>query len=197
MIIGHADLVILGLLAPASEVGVYRVAAQIATFAGFGLVVAGVVVAPRFASLHQLADRVQLQRVATLTARGSLLMALSVTLVCILAGLPLLRLVFGEEFTSAYIPLLILLAGYVGSSAVGAVALLLNMTGFERQTATAVAGGAALNLILNVVLIPPLGAVGAAIAGSTALLTWNTILFRTARQKLGIQSSPFVSRRTA
>jgi O-antigen/teichoic acid export membrane protein len=56
------------------------------------------------------------------------------------------------------------------------VGLILNMVGLERITALGVVVAAVINVFLNVLLIPFLGTLGAAVATSVSLIVWNVLL---------------------
>jgi len=146
------------------------------------------VVAPRFADLWARGEKDRLQRLVTRSAQVVLAFNILVTVAFVLAGRPFFRLVFGLEFDDSYIPLLILLGGQVVSSAAGSVALLLNMTGYERDAATRMAVAATLNIPLNLVLVPTWGIEGAAAATAVSMGAWNVMLWWRVRQRLGINS---------
>ncbi|MFO7971597.1 MAG: polysaccharide biosynthesis C-terminal domain-containing protein, partial [Desulfobacterales bacterium] len=106
-------------------------------------------------------------------------------------GRPLLGLVFGAVFVNSYLPLVILMAGQMVNSAAGSVAFLLNMTGHERDTAKGVACAAGINIVLNLILIPPLGINGAATATAVSMVVWNVLLWWMVRKRLRINSMAF------
>jgi len=189
MINQHTDILMLGLFRPAEEVGIYRVVVQGGLLVVFGLQAVNMVVAPQFARLHSLGDKVSLQRVATLSARAALAIALPVALAFVLFGEQILGWVFGPAFAPGDIALAIIAVGQLVNAGVGSVGYLLNMTGHERDTARGVAIAASCNVILNLILIPPLGMNGAAIATALTFLIWNAILWKDAARRLGIDSS--------
>ena len=63
------------------------------------------------------------------------------------------------------------------------------MTGHERDTATGVGIAAAVNVTLNVLLIPLWGIEGAAIATAISLMTWNILLAVWVYRRLGIYTT--------
>ena len=103
----------------------------------------------------------------------------------------LLVTLFGSEFGGAYWPLLILGLGQLANAGFGATAMLLNMTGFERDVTRVVAIAAGLNVGLNLALIPFFGVIGAAVATSVSLLFWNVWLWQVVRWRLGVSSLAF------
>lgn len=184
----QADILMLGWFRSAEEVGIYRVAASAVGLIGFGMAALTSMLAPHFARLYSEEDACGLQRTVTLGTRAMMALALPVFLVFTLAGAPLLTFAFGEEFSSAYLPLVILSIGNLISVAVGAVGALLNMSGHERYTARGTLIAATVNLLLNSLLIPFWGVVGAALATSGSLALWNLLLWRTAKARVGISS---------
>lgn len=187
----QADIVMLGLFKPPAAVGIYRVAVQFALVASFGLQAVNMVVAPRFAAFYTKKEMSRLQRLVTRSAQAVLAFNLLVTGFFVLFGRVFLDLVFGKDFTTAYVPLLILLIGQLVNSAAGSVGALLNMTGHERDTARGLALAAGINIVLNFLLIPPLGPKGAAVATAVSMMTWNIALWWLVRKRLGINSLAF------
>lgn len=196
MVNRQVSTVILGLFAPAAEVGIYRAAVQVSMVAGFGLEAVNVVVSPRFSDLFAQRNFVGLQRLATAGARAALAFNLAVTGAFLTLGRRFFALVLGSEFAASYTPLMILLVGQLVNSAAGSVATLLNMTGHERETARGMAVAALMNIVLNLALVPMWGTGGAASATAVSMIVWNLILWRTTRKALGLDSSAFpVTRR--
>jgi O-antigen/teichoic acid export membrane protein len=101
---------------------------------------------------------------------------------------------FGAEYAAAYVPLAILTVGQLVNAGKGSVASLLNMTGHERDTSRILIMAAGMSLALNFSLTPMLGAIGAAIATAATLITWNVVMVRTVRRRIGIRASPFMKR---
>jgi len=185
----NTDLFMLGVLSSSANVGEYRVAVSGANLVVFMLAAVNQVVAPHAARLHSAGDHVRLQRMVTVSARVVLLSSLPAALVFILFGRFILGFVFGPEYTAAYPALAILCVGQLVNATMGSVGILLNMSGHERDTVRGVAVGFAANVVLNAVLIPPFGIVGAATATASATVIWNLLLHRTVWKRLGIQSS--------
>jgi len=95
-------------------------------------------------------------------------------LIIALALLPTLALsFFGENYISAKNALLILLIGQVVNTFCGSVGIYLNMTGKQKSFQLILVSALILNIVLNYVLIPKFGMVGAAIATSASMILWN------------------------
>lgn len=180
----NSDLLMLGWLGNATDVGIYNVVIKGAALVIFGLQVANMVFTPYFARLHAQGDYVRLRALARLAVRLTLVIALPVAAVFVFFAEDILRAVFGEAFTPGALPLAVLAAGQLVSAASGAQGALLTMTGHERDVAKAVAIGAVANVIMNAVLIPPFGMVGAAAASVVAMSIYSIILKRIADQRI-------------
>lgn len=158
----QVDILMLGLMAPVEDAGLYRVALQGSILVGFGLLAVISAVAQQIAHSHAVKDHERLQDLATWSARFTFVVALIPALGVVFFGRPLIGLVFGPSFLHAYEPLVLLSAGQVFSAAFGAVAIMLAMTGHERVSACALAAVVGLKVLINATLIPALGAEGAA-----------------------------------
>ncbi|WP_167443631.1 flippase [Thalassospira xianhensis] len=191
MITRYTDIVMLGLMRSEAEVGVYRIAAQWAWLTTLGLLTVNLVVPPQFARLHELDDRRRLQQLASKAALVATLLALPPFLAFMLFGEEIVTFLVGAEYAAAHLPLAILAGGQVINAITGSVGMLLAMTGFERDTARIVVASATLNIILNLMLIPAFGMVGAAIATAFALSAQMVTLWVILRARLKINSSMF------
>lgn len=184
----YAPLVVLGVLRPPEDVGVYRVVTQAAMFVVFGLQIVNVVASPYIARLHSAHEPDKLRRLVAGAARASILFAAPIALLFIVLGDQILAIAFGSQFAVGYRALAILCLGQLVNAAAGPVGYLLTMTGHVRQTVVAIGVGMVVNVLLTVALAPSLGLEGAAIATATALVSWNVSLWWFALKRLGIDS---------
>jgi O-antigen/teichoic acid export membrane protein len=182
--------IMLGLLANVEAVAIYSVAAKTAALIAFTLGAVNTALAPNAARLSASGDMEQLQRIVTKTARAILVTALPIALFFMIFGRWFL-LIFGAEFTQAAWVLVILSCGQLVNASMGSVGLLLNMTRHERDAAISVALSALLNVVLNLLLIPRLGAEGAALAATGSLALWNIGLAIWVYYRIGINPTAF------
>jgi len=185
------DIVMLGIFRSVEEVGIYRAVVQGATLVAFILAAVNIALSPTVAGLYAKGDKERLQRVVTYSARAILAGTFPIILVFVLWGRWLLVTLFGQEFGGGTNALSILCIGQLVNVGMGSVALILNMTGHERDTAHAVAIGAVLNIILNVLFVPKFGMEGAAVASAVSLITWNILMFFWVYKRTGVVSSVF------
>lgn len=186
---GQTALLILGLLASDEEVGLYRVALSLGALVVFALTAVNTVIAPHIARLHSAGDRKRLQRMITLSSRITLLAALPMAGVLIIFGEAILNLAFGEAYQDASVTLAIICFGQIVNAGMGSVSLILNMTGYERETVKGLAIAAGANVLLNAALIPSYGGEGAAMASAVCLIVWNLSLCRAVWKRLELQST--------
>ncbi len=185
----YADVLILGLLSNAEEVGLYRVAYQVSLLVLFGLQAFAIIITPHFARFYQQDNLAHLQRVVTLGARIATGFAVPVVAITLLFGDTILELVFGAQFKASYEPLAILVTAQLANAFFGAIGMLLNMVGLESKVAKTMSVAAICNIVLNFILIPIYGKNGAAIATLSSLLIWNIWLWHVAFKRLGINCS--------
>ena len=195
LINGRTDVLVLGMFRDDAEVGVYRVAVQLATLIIFAQQTVNAIQGPHVAHLYAEGDMKKLQKMITKSSRLTFAFSLSIVVLLFLFGELIIRLAFGHQYVGAYWPLLILSVGQLVNASTGAVANVLNMTGHERDTTRIILVGAVLNVALNFALTPLLGMVGAAIATASGLITWNLLMWHQAFKRTGIDTSPLVRRK--
>jgi O-antigen/teichoic acid export membrane protein len=157
---GRFDVLVLSWLAPLATVGTYAIAQMVAELViiipqSFGFVVLPMVAAGED---HRAAPALRL--VGTLALLGVIGMAV--------AGPALIVIGFGEAFRNALVPFFILLPG-IWMLAFGNICS--SVLGGKKRpgTSSLLAGAAALvTVVLDLVLIPPYGAIGGAIASTAA-----------------------------
>ena len=101
---------------------------------------------------------------------------------------------FGSEFKDGYYALLILSVGQLVNVLSGSVGYIMTMTGRQKQAAYVLAISAALNIVMNYMLIPHFGIEGAAIATAVSLMLWNIALILYIRKKINLNSTMFPGR---
>ncbi|MGZ8249555.1 flippase, partial [Methylomagnum sp.] len=175
LLMDQGSLLLVGMLATDPKaVGIYAVALRLSELAAFGLQAVGMNLAPMISELHATQQKARLQELLTYTAYGIFGFTLAVGLVLYALGEPILKL-FGAEFTAAYEPMVILMAGQVINALTGTVGSLMMMTGHQTIVARLVAFNTALSLGLNIWLVPRFGLNGAAFASATGIISVNLL----------------------
>jgi O-antigen/teichoic acid export membrane protein len=177
----------IGALVGTTETGLYTAARKIAGLLIFPLMAVNSILAPMVVALYKSNSRAKLQSTVSLAVNSIFFLTAAIALVTAIAGQPILGL-FGSEFRGAYFLLLIHLFGQLINAMAGPVALLLNMTGYHNDTAKILLVSTFVNIILNALLIPDYGAVGASIATAVATILWNVAMAIIVWQKMRIIS---------
>ena len=186
---GYVDIVVLGMIRTDEEVGVYRVVVQMGNLVIFALVAVNQILHPLFARQYDAGEMVKLQKMVTTSARLILLLSVPIAVIFAVWSEQLLSFFFGVEYVAGGLPLCIVAIGQLTNAAFGSVAALLNMTGHEKDTMRGMFIAFVVNVILNLVLVPEYGMVGAAIATAFSILCWNAVLRHYVKKRLGIESS--------
>lgn len=121
------DVLILGVLAGAGDIGPYFAAVQMASLAFYGFQAVNVILAPMIAERYDAGDLLGMEAVVRRGARLGFFGGVIATGFLAVVGYWALSL-FGQGFTSAYGPLLILLGGYCAVTAIGPGGFVLSMT---------------------------------------------------------------------
>ena len=185
----QTDILMLAALRGSESAGVYQAAARGAELVAFSLVIVNMAIQPTISRLHTDGDIQRLQRVVTMAARVTLALALPVALVLIFLARPILGWVFGGEFERGALCLAILCGAQLVNVVAGPVALILNMTGYERDSAIGMMVGVLTNLTLNALLIPRWDIEGAAFATGLSLALWNLVLIGILRRRIGVSTT--------
>ncbi|MBI2956491.1 MAG: oligosaccharide flippase family protein [Acidobacteria bacterium] len=191
LINGWADTFFLGIWYDTSQVGVYGIAVRLSAIMAALLVIANTAVAPKFAALYAQNEIAELRRLARRTALMASLMALPLLLLFWIFPRFILGL-FGAEFQAGAVALMILAAGQFVNVAAGSVGNLLMMSGHEKEYRNLALVSAALSLLLNLLLIPRYGLVGAAVASATTRALMNIGAMILVYRKLSIVTFPFL-----
>lgn len=161
----RSDILLVGWFHPPAVVGSYALAAQLVDLLLLFPSTVGVVLFPRLArSADPARDTARLSRNVGLALAG-------VAAAMAVMGAPVIALVFGRDFAPAYRSLLLLLPGAVALGYETVLAQFFASRGFPAFLSRYWSGVFALNLLGNLLLIPTLGAMGAALTSSVCYAT--------------------------
>jgi len=121
------DIVILGNLLPAADLGIYAGAMPIASLVGFGLVAVRVMFSPTISMLHARGRHEAMRQIVVLSTAVGAAAGIMVFGLLLCFDEPMMRLL-GREFAEGAPALLVLACGWLVNTAAGAVAILLIMT---------------------------------------------------------------------
>ncbi len=186
-------VLLLGVWASSSEVGLFSAANRAAMLVGLVLIAANSIIAPKMATLYRQGDMEGLGRVTRHSALLLTMMALPVILIFLLAPHWVMSL-FGAEFTGAWLMLVIMALGQLVNVMTGSVGFLLMMTGREKSYLRANFVALAICVLLSVALIPWLGGIGASTAAAASLAIVNLLRVRFVWRDMGIMALPLIPR---
>jgi len=186
-IFANADAIFLGIFKDSKEVGLYTVAARIAVLTSFLLQVSNSAVSPKIAALFSNNKLEELEQMIQKITRNLLVVGFLTLLIFYFFGEIILS-IWGDEFKNAFWILFILGVGQFINLATGPVGSLLIMSGYEKIQLKISLFFVTLNIILNIILIPFLGAIGAAIATAITIAGINLTRVIYVHFKIGINT---------
>jgi O-antigen/teichoic acid export membrane protein len=178
------DLLLLAWLRGEVEAGVYSVAFKFAEMALYLSMVGLVALVPIVAALH--ADPRQL-RLAYLTAlKAATTVAFPLAILVFVNREFLITFLFADAYAAA-VPLLAVLSVLMGIYVVHAPSMAMLLAGTRRRPLVVVPVAAiAVSLLINLILIPFLGSMGAAIAALSAMTIAAGLAMRYALRSVGL-----------
>ena len=188
-LMSQVDVVLVGSLAGAVPAGLYSVASRGAGLALFGAIAVNTTLAPTASQLWTRNERERLQYVVTRAARGAFLFALGVAVVLWLFG-PQFLLLFGPEFVAANSTLAVLAFAQVIDCGFGFGSLMLSMTGYQTLAFASVGVAVVVRIALDIVLIPSMGPLGAAVAAVISITIFNVLATWFAARRLSLDTTP-------
>ncbi|WP_435745239.1 oligosaccharide flippase family protein [Nocardioides sp. SYSU DS0663] len=184
-----ADVLILGVLASAEDVGVYQVATRIVLAAMLMITPLTTAMAPRVAHAHELGDRRGLSERYLGVVRWTWRLTVPLLVgVVVVPGAALSA--FGGDFEAGIVVIHVLAVGAVIEALAAPSAVVLNQTGHNRLNMIINVSALVTNVVLNIVLVPRIGIVGAAIAWSVVLLVPGLVRIVAVR-RLAVDRWPF------
>jgi O-antigen/teichoic acid export membrane protein len=190
LIMLHAELntLLLGWLSSPVETGLFQPVLRFVPVMVIAVYAVNVPLAPRISELWEQGETERLKHVVGL-ATISVTMVTGATCAALLVLAPWILSAFGMAFTANVPALLWLAVAQVFGAGCGPVAILLNMTGHQRQATVSLSVAVVINFALGLWLIPQLGAYGAAIAMSASICAWNILMLREVIRTLGFDPS--------
>jgi O-antigen/teichoic acid export membrane protein len=184
----NIDIILVGRFMPPDQVGIYFAAAKTMALVHFVYYAVRAGGAQRFSQYYAAGDTARLAAFARDTLHWTFWPSLAIVILLIIFGEPLLSL-FGPSFSAGYILIPLLSIGILVRASIGPAETLLIMAG--QQTISAWIYGATflIAVSLNVLLIPRMGLVGAAVATSASLVAETIALYVITITRLGLRCS--------
>jgi O-antigen/teichoic acid export membrane protein len=174
-LLAQVDKILIGFYINAREVGIYSVAATIVAFVPVALQSVNQIFSTMIADLHTRGEQDLLGRLFQTLTKWILAFTLPLAAVVIVFARPLMH-IFGREFEAGWIVLVIGTVGQLINCGTGSVGYMLLMSGNQNRLIKVQATMTAVMVLLNVVLIPRRGILGAAVAAAVTTIginAWN------------------------
>jgi O-antigen/teichoic acid export membrane protein len=192
IILNQTDVVMIGSILGPEDSGIYNAAVKTSMWASFVLQIVNMVAGPTYTTLYAQGKIQELQKVVSRVTIWIFCPSLVITLFLLTFTQPVLSL-FGNGFIAASWSLKVLALGQLVNALCGSVGFLMIVTGHQNQSLPVVILSAVTNIVLNAILIPKFGTVGAAIATAFSMALWNIWLTILVVQHIGVRPSIFYS----
>lgn len=189
---GQASVLLLGAFGTNAEVGIFNVALKISMLMSLILAAINVIAATKVSELYSAKKQKDLSKMIQKISGLGTLLGVPLFLFIAIFSTQLLNL-FGSEFTTGALALIILSAGQLFSVSVGSTNYILAMTGKQKALAIAVCAALLANILLGLWLIPTYGIIGAAISTGASIVISNLFTVLLVKKYLRVWSLPFSS----
>jgi O-antigen/teichoic acid export membrane protein len=174
LLMQSVDVLMLTKFTTYEDVAYYAVTVKLTMVIAIVLSSVNAVIAPDISHLFSASKKEALR--ARVQQGTKLIFVLTFPLILIMAlGSGIILKLFGEGYDVAKSALLILLIGQTINALCGSVGTYLNMTGKHVALQKILVSALAINIVLNYLLIPAYGILGAAIATSASMIVWNIV----------------------
>jgi len=163
----HSGRIVLGIFLVSADVGVYNVAALMATLVTFVLLSFNSIFSPVISDLYHRDRFDLLEPLFHSVTRWTIISSLPIYLWLLVAGETTLA-VFGQEFVRGYDAMVIMATGLLIAVSIGPVGVTLSMTGHQKWNVYNAIALAVVSVGLTVLLVPRMGIAGAALAAGVA-----------------------------
>tara|TARA_B100000674_G_C37893930_1_gene940345 strand:- start:838 stop:1659 length:822 start_codon:yes stop_codon:yes gene_type:complete len=173
-ILQWTSLFILSIYRPEWEIGVYNVALKISMIVNISLFAINSIVAPKFSELFSNNQMDEFRKTVYNSTR--LIFFTSLPFVLLFVFFPTFFLsFFGEKFIFGKWALIFLTITQLINSMCGSTGYIMQMTGKEKTFRNIIILSTTINICMNIILIPKIGIIGAAISSMVSVLIWNVV----------------------
>lgn len=173
-VMSQADKVLIGIFLTAKQVGIYALAAGLVAFVPIVLQSVNQIFSPTIAELHARNQHALLEQIYQTLTKWIIGLTIPLAVVIIVFS-PAFMKMFGSEFASAWPILVIGTFGQLVNCSVGSVGYLLLMSGNQRSLIRIQAFAGCVMVLMNLMLVPRWGIIGAATAAATTNIFTNVV----------------------
>jgi len=171
----YSSMILLGYFKTPLLVGLYGAASPLAEFMLATSTAMSLIYVPITSGLYAKGLMAELRRNYTILVKWMVAVSLPLFLVLVLFPETVLNFVFGATYIPAAAALRILSLGFFIANLLGLASFSLLIIGRPRLMMWALLAAAGVGVVLGITLIPPLGLVGAAIAGAISVVVAEII----------------------
>ncbi|MDV2495156.1 MAG: flippase [bacterium] len=174
MIMEWTDTMMLGYFTATSQVGVYNVALRVAALSVMVHLAFTSIFAPISADLLQRNKMESLDQLLKIDTRWVFTLTLPIFVLVVLLSRDIL-VIFGPEFMQGGVALMVLTSALFFNACTGSCGAIIRMSGRTRLAFANNCVAGVLNVLLNLLLIPRLGILGAALATGASIVVVNAL----------------------
>lgn len=189
VLLTRTDTLMLGYFKPSSVVGVYNAAYPLANSLLLIISAFGYLYLPLTSRLDAADERDEVSEIYRITTKWGYVVTFPAFLAFVVFADDVVSIFFGSEYAGGGIALAILSLGFFTSAALGRNRSTLSALGHTKHILAADVATIVTNIVLNLLLIPPMGFVGASIASASAFVVRNAAISAVLKYKCGI--TPF------
>lgn len=186
----HIDVLLVGILATPEDVAMVRIASRVAEMAGLMRAIIVLQYKPLIAEAFGKENLTAISRNAHNMVKLFSVTGIPIVL-CIMLFAEQFMAVFGPEFVAGAQVLRVFSIGVLVTLILGPGNTVLSLTGFEHVASRNLMIALAVQVLLDLILIPTLGALGCAIANMTALIVLSVINAVSCKRSIGISPTIF------
>jgi len=177
LVLEWTDTLMLGFFCTSSEVGIYNAALPTARLVQTIPGIFAVIFMPVISELFSRGRYDDIKNMYSIVTKWILSLVIPAFLLMVLFAPSVIKIIFGAEYTGGALALAILTTGYLFISLFGLTEPILEAHGRTKVIMGCTFFAAALNVILNLYLIPIYGITGAALATGSSFAVRSFILF--------------------
>jgi len=163
-VFSNVDTILISLFLSIDEVGIYRIAFQLATVSAIAVTALNSVLFPRISRWHTEQNFPMISLVISKAITYSLVLAVPITVGGTLLADRLMYFLYGASFESGSLCLIILLFAEIANIFMYLFTMCLNSVNKPRESFVVMGITAVINIVFNLLLIPVFGINGAAVA---------------------------------
>lgn len=184
VLLNWTDILMLAKFQTESQIGIYNVSFKIGSLALFFVVSMNVVITPKVSELYFKNDFNEMKKVVNRATQIIILLTIPLAIILVFFTNFILSF-FGTVSVSGSTTLILITLGALFNAMTGNVDQILNMTNNQKLVRNIFIIGFIVNVILNLILIPNYGIVGAAASSLITNVLINSIFVIIIKKKLG------------